>query len=250
MANLDRIVDSLCEARKLGKEPLGLDGMEIDYDTALRVQVACLRRLTAEGEAVGGWKIGMTSGPSRDKMGKDFRPFGYLLKSRLFQTGDSTPLDKILRCQIEPELCLIMGAPLRGHVSPEQAKAAVRAIAPAFEINEMRVPFSVSPQLLVADGLAQWGVVVGPQAPVRDHLSNTTVTLYQGNEKRHEVTPGDDMDDPFLSLARLARLLDEHGHGLEPGQVVITGSFCKAPVEQGTYRATFSGIGDVSFNFT
>jgi 2-keto-4-pentenoate hydratase len=104
--------------------------------------------------------------------------------------------------------------------------------------------------LLLADGLAQWGVVVGPQVPVRDGLNNTTVALYLDKDKIEEVTPGPMMDDPFLSLARLSKLLDEHGFGLEPGQPVITGSFCQKAVVPGTYRATFSGIGEVTFCFS
>ncbi len=59
------------------------------------------------------------------------------------------------------------------------------------------------------------------------------------------------MDDPYLSLSRLCRLLHQYGVGLEPGQPVITGSFCHHPVTQsGRYRAVFSAIGEVSLRFT
>jgi 2-keto-4-pentenoate hydratase len=59
------------------------------------------------------------------------------------------------------------------------------------------------------------------------------------------------MDDPYLSLSRLCRLLHKYGLGLEPGQPVITGAFCHHAVRQpGTYRAVFSGIDTVSVQFT
>ena len=58
------------------------------------------------------------------------------------------------------------------------------------------------------------------------------------------------MDDPYLSLARVCRLLHKYGVGLEPGQPVITGSFCHHAVRQpGSYRAVFVGIGEVSVQF-
>ena len=78
--------------------------------------------------------------------------------------------------------------------------------------------------LLLADGLAQWGIVVGPEAPVRA-LIHTTVDFSRDGEIVETKTPGETMDDPYLSLSRLCRLLHKHGLGLEPGQPVITAQF-------------------------
>jgi 2-keto-4-pentenoate hydratase len=126
----------------------------------------------------------------------------------------------------------------------------VRAVAPAFEINERRTNPEQGNALLLADGLAQWGIVVGPDAPVRDGLVDTTVGFYAGDQLVETKTPGPTMDDPYLSLARVACLLHKFGMGLEPGQPVITGSFFHHTVTQaGTYRARFVGIGDVAVEF-
>jgi 2-keto-4-pentenoate hydratase len=184
-------------------------------------------------------------------MGKDFRPFGYVLKSRILSSGDHAPLNQIFHCRIEPELCVIMKSALRGNnLSMEDARRAVGAIAPAFEINDIRTRNEWGRPLLLADGLAQWGIVVGPQIPVRDGLSGTTVKFFQEKDLLATETPGATMDDPFLSLVRMCAVLDKFGLGLEPGQPIITGAFCRAPVTgPGTYRAEFSGIGDVSVTF-
>lgn len=244
-------IQALYDARRGGSEPVGVERAEITHAEALRAQLEVLRRLQSDGEALGGWKVGLTSGRMRDVMGKDFRPFGYVLKSRLAQSGAACLLSPIFRCRIEPELCLVLGKSLRGAVSIEEARDAVRGVAAAFEINELRVPPTWARPLLVADGLSQWGVVVGPEAPARDGLVETTVRFYRDDELLNEVTPGATMDDPYLSLARLAALLDEHGLGLEAGQPVITGSFCSTAVEApGCYRATFSDVGEVVVRFT
>jgi 2-keto-4-pentenoate hydratase len=135
-------------------------------------------------------------------------------------------------------------------VAAADAKAAVRAVAPAFELNERRVGPDKGNELLVADGLAQWGIVVGPEAPVRDGLIDTTVEFYRDEQLIETKTPGTAMDDPYVSLARLCRLLHKYGQGLEPGQPVITGSFCHHAVRQpGAYRAVFSNVGEVSVRF-
>jgi len=53
-------------------------------------------------------------------MGKDFRPFGYVLQSRIFSSGASAPLAKMLNCHIEPELCLIVGSRCVGMMWTQQ----------------------------------------------------------------------------------------------------------------------------------
>jgi 2-keto-4-pentenoate hydratase len=251
MGDQAAVVDALYAARKNGVQPSGLDQIQLGLEDALTIQLGVLGRFEAAGEPRGGWKVGLTSGNARDRMGKDFRPFGYVLRSRILSSGSTAPAAKIFNCSVEPEICLVIGAPLRGDaVDAAEAKAAVRAVAPAFEINERRVGPDKGNELLVADGLAQWGIVVGPEAPVRDGLIDTTVEFYRDEQLVETKTPGPTMDDPYLSLSRLCRLLHKYGQGLEPGQPVITGSFCHHTVRQpGTYRAVFSGIGVVSVQF-
>ena len=175
-ATQEALIDTLYHARRNGTRPARMDPTPANLDEALAVQLRVLQRFETTGERLGGWKVGLTSGKARDRMGKDVRPFGYVLQSRVFQSGATLPVASIMDCQIEPELCLIVGSALRGEgVDREQAKAAVRAVAPAFEINEVRVQSDQGPTPLVADGLAQWGIVVGPEAPVQDGLVNTTV---------------------------------------------------------------------------
>ena len=247
----ETLINTLYHARQNGTRPAPIAPIPADLDEALAVQLRVLRRFESAGERLGGWKVGLTSGKARDRMGKDVRPFGYVLQSRVFESGAPLPLASIMNCHIEPELCLIVGSALHGpNVDREQAKAAVRAVAPAFEINEVRVQPEQGALSLVADGLAQWGIVVGPEAPVRDGLVETTVTFSHNGQVVETKTPGRTMDDPYLSLSRLCRRLHPFGLGLEPGQPVITGSFCHHAVTQpGSYSADFSGVGTVSVRF-
>ena len=252
MVDQAAVIEALYVARRNGSQPSGLEQVQLGVEEALAVQLRILGRFETAGERLGGWKVGLTSGKARDRMGKDFRPFGYVLQSRIFPSGATAPVAKIMNCAIEPELCLIIGSPLRGDaVDVAGAKAAVRAVAPALEINQRRVGPDAGQALLLADGLAQWGIVVGPEAPVRDSLVDTTVEFYSDEQLVETKTPGATMDDPYLSLSRLCKLLHKYGLGLEPGQPVITGSFCHHAVSRpSTYRAVFSGIGEVSVKFT
>lgn len=246
------LIDALYTGRRNSAHPAGLEGVQFGLEEALEMQLGVLDRFTAEGEHLGGWKVGLTSGKARDRMGEGFRPFGYILRSRILDSGAAVQRANILNCHLEPELCLIIGSPLSGDsVDAAEAKAAVRAVAPAFEINEVRVGPDKGPASLLADGLANWGIVVGPESPVRDGLIQTAVEFSHDGQLVETKTPGETMDDPYLSLSRLCRLLHKYGRGLEPGQPVITGSFCHHAITQpGTYRASFSDIGEVVVEFS
>jgi 2-keto-4-pentenoate hydratase len=128
MVSQVEVVDGMYVARRDGSQPSGLGQVQFGLDEALDVQLAVLRRFQAEGDTLGGWKVGLTSGKARDLMGKDFRPFGYVLKHRILQSGAAVAVANIMDCQLEPEICLIVGSPLRGDdVDVARAKAAVRA---------------------------------------------------------------------------------------------------------------------------
>ncbi|PWU43661.1 hypothetical protein DLE60_24240 [Micromonospora globispora] len=238
-------------AARLGAvvEP-GMSAAQHDIHEALGLQLAVLDRLVDGGERLAGWKVGLTSGARRDVMGKGFRPFGYLLESRTLASGDVLGHDRIRSCYLEPELCLVLGAPLRGDVDPATARSAVRGVAPAFELNEVRLSGGADDPTTIADGLGNWGIVVGPEAPVRAGLTDVTVDLWHDDTLVARRTPGAAMDDPYLSLSRLCALLHRYGRGLEAGQRVITGSFCNQSVSgPGTWRAAFSDVGEVTVRF-
>src|SRR5260370_413525 len=75
---------------------------------ALAIQLKVLGKLSEAGERIGGWKIGFTSGTNRGLT--DFKPFGYILESRIFTSGVRLTHATLRKCQIEPEMCVVMGA--------------------------------------------------------------------------------------------------------------------------------------------
>ncbi len=232
--------------------PAALRGA-LDFDAALRVQLRVLERQLAAGQALAGWKIGLTSQRVRDRFGTDRQPFGYLLRSGMHESGAEIALAAIHgTCGVEPELCWTLGAPLAGPgTTPEQARGSVASLAAGLEINEPRAPASDFP-LVIADGLAQWGVVTGPPIPLPDDFASDSVVaiLSLDGERIAESRGTDVIDDHFVSLAALANALGRFGRRLEAGDRVITGSFSRHDVTaSGTWRAQFSGVGTVEVRF-
>jgi 2-keto-4-pentenoate hydratase len=217
-----------------------------------RLQLEVMRRHLAAGARVGGWKIGWTSRSARSGPGADgARPFGYVLEDRVLTSETVLDLDAVPDCKLEPEIALVLGAPLSGPaVTRAEARAAVSAVAPAFEVLSSRLRPGMSLAVRVGNALNNWGIVVGRYVPVDSvDLSGLELSLIGDGYVLATGSSGPEvLDDPFESLATVATYLHSFGERLEAGQVLITGSLC-APVkaEPGMrYEAVLGDLGSVS----
>ena len=227
---------------------------QLSFDEALRVQLDILERRLAGGERLAGWKIGLTSAAVRAHFGTERQPFGHILESGVIPSPGEVALDDLgVGCGVEPELCVTMGADLRGPgVTAGEARAAVASIAPGMEINQKRSGGVTDFELSVADNLTQWAIVQGPASPVTDDFDPDAlrVTMSCNGAVQADVVGRDVIDDHFVSVATLANVLAEHGRRLEAGQRLITGSFSKHDVARGEeWRAAFAGLGACSVRF-
>lgn len=247
----ERTIETLFVGARSGGFDVAPFAGRYDLEQGLALQLGVLERWRAAGEELGGWKVGLTSGRARDMLGPGFRPFGYVLKSRIFASGATVDRARIVDPSLEPELCLIAGQRLSGPtVTPDEARAAVASVAAGFELNEGRMRGRMDPAMLLADDLTQWGIVVGARGPSDTDLSDLRVRLTCDGEPKAEVGPDYAIDDPFLSLARLAETLHRFGLAVEPGDHVITGAWTRSAVRApGRWTAEFAGIGGVSVEF-
>lgn len=229
-------------------------GEDLSVDDGERLQLAVLDRWCDEGEALGGWKVGLTSGRSRDAFGPGVRPFGFILAGRILESGATVEAERIHRCGIETELSFRIGKELAGsRVTPTDARAAVDAVAPAFEINERRIEAGAASGVRVADDLAQWGIVVGEDVspvPTEFDFEALVVEMLFNGEPSNSVAAKDNIDDHFVSIARLACELAKFDLGLEPGQRIITGAFTRHQVQgSGRWEGRFGSLGGVTVSF-
>ena len=224
-----------------------------------RLEAGLRRQLDALGaRAPAGWKVGLTSGAARDSMGEGFRPFGYILSDRVFDSGARIPLSGLRSPGIENELCFRLGRVLEGQVSRGQVLEAVASVAPAFELIERRLPPGAGNADHIADNLAQWGIVVGEERQFdweRFSFSGLAVTLHRDGEAVQHVAAAGHIDDHFSSIAALAAQLARCDHCLEAGARIITGSFTKQAVTgpcryEGDFDAgAVQGLGQVVMEY-
>jgi 2-keto-4-pentenoate hydratase len=247
---LDRVADRLASDIANGDHfPSWLAG-SLDLDSALAVQLRLLRRQLDGGEALGGWKVGLTSERARRALDADVRPFGFILASHVFPAGTQIDAGAIRRAGIEPEFLFTVGRPLKGsHVSPEEVRAGIGRVAAGFELNERRAG-SARPDLvaMATDRMAQWGIVEGTGLdPSGLNLDDVVVRMWCDDNERLSARSADEVDDHWSSIARLVAELDRFGLALEAGQKVITGALGRFDMAPGQrWRAVFEGIGEVS----
>lgn len=227
-------------------------------DAAQGQQVEALAALLAADEQLAGWKVGLTSGESRDAFGVGVRPFGYVVKSRVFRSGhtfwwDSTVASdpaagRVLVGGIENELCFEFAESISVEVSAAEVRETLKGVAPAFEVTQQRIAADAAAEQRLVDNLSHWGMVVGEVVPIPKDWQQPLlkVGLLHNADGVASVRAEGHIDDHFVSLARLSNRLRQFGQAIEAGQQVITGSFGRqSDPKAGLWSGDFGELGRV-----
>ena len=229
-------------------------------DDAYAIQAALVAMKRAAGRRVIGWKIGLTSRAMQQALAIDTPDSGVLLDDMAFEDGAVIPRGRFIAPRIEAELAFVLRAPLRGpDVRPWDVLAATSAVVPALEILDTRIvrvdAASGKARTIVdtvADNAANAGIVTGgrPLSPDADLRWCGAIVARNGVVEETGLGAGV-LNDPLRGVAWLANRLAIYGQGLDPGQVVLSGSFIR-PVEcrpGDTISADFGPMGSISVHF-
>jgi 2-keto-4-pentenoate hydratase len=251
--DLDAAVDSIWQSMQRGVHyPPEWSG-KLDMRQGYLVQLGILRRYVANGERHAGWKVGLTAAAMRAQHNVHEPCFGFLLQSGHRHSGHVFRHAELISPGFENEICITMERTLRGPgVTFEQARAAIREIAPALEIVEKRGNFSADLPLTMADNAQQKAFVTGPAIPLGSiDLAAASVSVYVNDALREQASGAEVMGNPIHSIAWLANKLAEFDVALEAGQRVISGSFTRqhALTAPARVRSVFLPVGEVEATF-
>lgn len=233
----------------------------MDMDDAYAVQAAWVDMKRAAGDAVVGWKIGLTSKAMQYALNIDTPDSGVLFASMQFDNGATIPAGHFIQPRIEAEIAFVMKRPLRGRdITLADVLDATDYVVPALEILDTRIlrkdPISGQTRLVfdtIADNAANAGIIVGSQTFALDQLDlRWAGAIVSRNGEVEETGLGAGvLDNPAQGIVWLVRRLAEYGDGIEAGQVVLSGSFIR-PVEAppgSAISADFGPLGKVSCYF-
>ena len=234
---------------------------EMGMDDAYGVQNAIYRAKLAQGRKVVGWKIGLTSKAMQYALNIDIPDSGILFDDMVFDHGASVPNGKFIQPRIEAEIAFVMRSAIGGaDVTRDDVLAATDYVAPSIEILDTRI-VRVDDETgktrsvfdTISDNAANAGVVLGAQRHAADAFDLRwvgAITLRNGAVEETGLGAGV-LNDPVESVVWLARRMAQYGQSIEPGQIILSGSFIR-PIEcpSGTQiHVDFGMFGSVDISF-
>src|SRR6202521_1138928 len=255
-ADRSKAADILIAAEKARKQAVQISktwpGITIDDAYAISTEVA--NRKIAAGAKLIGHKVGLTSKAMQRSSQIDEPDFGYLLDHMMIADGASLKHEDFCLPRVEVELAFVMGKPLKGPgVGLTDVLRATEYVVPALEIVDARLQDPRKIFDTVSDNGAAAGIVVGgrPVGPMDVDLRWVGGIMYRNAEI--EETGGDAgvLGHPALGVAWLANKLGAHGVALEPGHIVLAGSFTRVVFAQkgDTLHADFGPLGGLAVQF-
>jgi 2-oxo-hept-3-ene-1,7-dioate hydratase len=249
------------EASRQPIAQLSLQYPEMTIADAYAIQRAWTAIKVAEGRRVEGRKIGLTSRAMQQAVGITEPDYGAIYDDMFFEDGSVVPLGRFIAPRVEVELAFVLGAPLRGpRCTVLDVLRATEYVTPALEILDARVemtdPATGHTRTIVdtiADNAADAGIVTGGRAvrPLDVDLRWVSALLYRNEVVEESGVAGAVLNHPATGVAWLANQLHEHGVGLEPGLVVLAGSFTRAVWAHAgdTFHADYGPLGVITCRF-
>ena len=208
--------------------------------------------LLADGDAVVGYKVGVTSKAMQRLIGIDSPDYGPVLASTVYRDGDTIPLDRFIQPKIEAEIVFVLGERLAGPgVSVTDARRAIAGAAAAMEIVDSRIAdWRIKLADTVADLASNGAVAVSSRLVPMDDLDPRLIGMMitRNGELLDTGAGAAALGDPVAVVAWLANVLGADGVALEPGHLIMTGSLHAAePMRAGdVFRAEFDRLGAVT----
>lgn len=261
---IDQLAARLDEAEQSRTQigQFSLEHPEMTLEDGYAVSRAWVKQKLAAGRKVIGHKIGLTSRAMQRSSNVNEPDFGTLLDDMLFKDGTDIPCDRFIEPRVEVELAFILKQPLRGpDCTLYDVLNATDYVTPAIEIIDARIEridtaTGVTRKVFdtISDNAANAGIVLGgrPVKPDALDLRWVSALLYRNGVIEESGVAAAVLNHPANGVAWLANKLAPHGEHLEPGQIVLGGSFT-APVfarPGDSFHVDYGSLGAISVRFT
>ncbi|MDM0014805.1 2-oxo-hepta-3-ene-1,7-dioic acid hydratase [Variovorax sp. J22P168] len=213
----------------------------------------------AEGRRRIGHKIGLTSRAMQMASQIDEPDYGTLLDDMLFEPGD-IPFSRFIAPRVEVELAFILKRKLEGtQISTQDVIDATEYVTPAIEIIDSRIEqFDRHTKAMrkvfdtISDNAANAGIVLGGRRmhPRELDLPWCGAILRQNGVVEETGLAAGVQGNPAIGVAWLAMKLAPWGECLEPGDIVLAGSFTRpVAARQGdVFDADYGPLGRFQFS--
>ena len=240
---------------------ISLDHPEISIEDAYAIQKAGVQLKLAEGQKIIGHKIGLTSRAMQMSSQINEPDFGTLLDEMLYPDAAEIAYERFIDPMVEVELAFILKDRLEGDkVTIFDVLSATDYVTPALEIIDARChrvdPDSKRPRKVmdtISDNAANVGIVLGgrPVKPMELDLRWVAALLYRNSTIEETGVAAGVLNHPANGIVWLAKKFAPHGIALEPGQIILAGSFTR-PVKAArgdSFFADYGSLGNITCRF-
>src|ERR1700712_5668134 len=252
----NKAVDILEKEHKERKQATQLSTTwpDITIEDAYGISTVYAKRRMAAGAKLIGHKVGLTSKAMQRSSNINEPDFGYLFDDMIIPDGGKVQHAAYCKPRVEIELAFILGKRLMGPgVGLTDVLAATDYVVPALELVDARVQDPRKIFDTVADNGAAAGIVMGgrPVRPMDVDLRWVGGIMYVNSEIEETGVAAGVLGHPAMGVAWLANKLGQHGVPLEPGHIVLAGSFTRIVWAQkgDTLHADFGTLGSISLQF-
>lgn len=227
---------------------------DITIEDAYAIQSEVIKHKVENGAKIIGHKIGLTSKAMQQSSQIDEPDYGHLLDYMLIEDGAQVPHDNYCIPRVEVELAFVLGEPLKGPgIGLLDVLRATEYVVPSIEIIDARVQNPRKIFDTVSDNAAAAGIVIGgrPVGPNEVDLRWIGGVMYRNSEIEETGLASGVLGHPALGIAWLANKVGQFGTVLEPGHIMLSGSFTR-PVwaaKGDTLHADFGPLGGLAVQF-
>lgn len=233
---------------------------DISMDDAYAIQSNYVQGKLSIGCKVIGWKIGLTSKAMQNALNIDIPDSGVLFDDMLFETAATVSKDRFITPFVEAEIAFVMKAPLCGDATREDVIAATEYVAPSLEILDSRIALQNAQTGrmrtvldTISDNAGNGGLVLGDRKHAIDKVDLRWVGAIVARDGEVEETGlgAGVLNDPVESVVWLARRMSQYGQQIEPGHIILSGSFIRPVIctSGAEIKADFGDFGTVSVSF-
>ncbi len=251
-----KAADILMAAEKARKQAVQISKTwpDITMDDAYAISTEVANRKIAAGAKLIGHKVGLTSKAMQRSSQIDEPDYGHLLDTMMIADGARVPHENFCLPRVEIELAFVLGKPLRGPgIGLTDVLRATDYVVPAIEVVDARLQDPRKIFDTVSDNGAAAGIVVGgrPVKPLEVDLRWVGGIMYHNAEIEETGVAAGVLGHPALGVAWLANKLGAHGVPLEPGHLVLAGSFTRVVFARkgDTLHADFGSLGGIALQF-
>jgi 2-oxo-hept-3-ene-1,7-dioate hydratase len=227
---------------------------DITIDDSYAISTEVAKRRIAAGARLIGHKVGLTSKAMQRSSQINEPDYGHLLDTMMIPDGAKVAHEDYCLPRIEVELAFVLGKRLHGPgIGLTDVLRATEYVVPALEIVDARLQ---DPRRIVdtaADNGAAAGIVTGgrPVGPNDVDLRWVGGIMYRNSEIEETGLAAGVLGHPALGVAWLANKLGAHGVVLEPGHLVLAGSFTRVVFARkgDTVHGDFGPLGGIAVQF-